>query len=310
MRAAQIIGYGGAEVMQTVADVPKPAIAAGQVLVAVRAAGVNPFDVKVRAGLVQAMKALEFPATLGGDFAGVVAEVGADVTGVKVGDEVYGQAGPLSGVGSFAEFTPVVANQVGPKPKTVDFVTAAALPLAGVSAYQALVDHLDLQTGQKILIHGGAGGIGSLAVQLAKHLGAWVTATAAAQDAGFVKELGADEVIDYTSQDFTAAKDYDAVFDTVGGDTNQKSYQVVKRGGMLVSMAAQADEALVKRYDIRYVSQFTKVTPERLAALAKLVDQGVLKVQIDKLFPLEEATGALSYLETGHPRGKVVLRVQ
>lgn len=310
MKAAQINGYGGLEAVQ-VGEADKPTPAAGQVLVEVHAAAVNPFDVKVREGLVRNMAELNFPATLGGDAAGTVAALGAGVTGFQLGQAVYGQAGALSGQGSFAEFTPVKAEQLAAKPTSLDFTAAAALPLVGCSAYQALVDHINLKAGQKILIHGAAGGIGSVAVQLAKHLGAYVAATAGAEDADFVKSLGADEVIDYRGQDFAALlKDYDAVFDTVGGETNRKSYTVLKPGGALVSMSEKPDDALVNKYAVLYTAQFTRTTTERLTKVAELVDAGNLKVHIDKIFPLDQAAEALEYQKTGHPRGKIVIRIK
>lgn len=310
MKAAQINDYGGKDVLQLTESAEQPKAGAGQVLVAVRAAGVNPFDYKVREGLARQMGELHFPATLGGDVAGTVAEIGEGVTGFEIGEAVYGQAGALSGQGSFAEFVPVKAGQLAPTPHATDFVTAAALPLVASSAYQALVDHLDLQSGQKILIHGGAGGIGSIAVQLAKHLGAYVAATVSATDLDFVKSLGADEAIDYQAQDFTALlHDYDAVFDTVGGETNTKSYAVLKSGGAFVSMVAQEDETLSSPRNVRYTHQFTQVTTEHLARIAGLVDSGSLRVTIDKTFPLAQAAEALEYLKTGHPRGKVVIKV-
>lgn len=311
MKAAQINEYGGKEVLKTVPDAPKPVAGAGQVLIEVHAAAVNPFDWKVREGYMKEMAPLRFPATLGGDFAGVVAEIGEGVNGLNVGDEVYGQANALSGQGSFAEFTPVKAESVGPKPKSVDFETAAALPLAGVSAYQALVDHIGLKSGQKILIHGGGGGIGSFAIQLAKHLGAYVATTAAAEEAEFVRSLGADEVIDYKSQDFaTILRDYDAVYDTIGGETFTKSHQILKPGGVVVSMVAQPDEALMDQYKVKAISQFTVVNGERLARLAELVDQSVIKTQVDRTFPLDEAAEALAYIQEGHHKGKVVLKIK
>lgn len=311
MKAAQINGYGDKDVLKTVADAVKPKPAAGQVLVEVHAAAVNPFDWKVRAGYMKDGHPLSFPATLGGDFSGVVAELGEGVSGVAVGDEVYGQANAVGGQGSYAEFTPVKAESLAGKPKSVDFVTAAALPLAGVSAYQALVEHMELSSGQKILIHGGAGGIGSFAVQLAKHLGAYVATTATADDAEYVKSLGADEVIDYKAQDFaTILQNYDAVFDTVGGDTYKKSYQVLKPGGVIVSMLEKPDEELIKQKQIKAIAQFTRVTTERLAKLAELVDEGAIKVNVDKTFPLEEAVEALAYIQEGKHRGKVALKIK
>jgi alcohol dehydrogenase len=311
MRAAQINDYGGKEVLQTVDNAERPAPKDGQVLVEVHAAGVNPFDWKLRTGFMKDFIPLNLPATLGGDFAGIVSELGEGVSSLKVGDEVYGQANAAGGVGSFAEFTPVLASQAALKPKTADFITAAAIPLAAVSAYQALVEHGRLKDGQRVLIHGAAGGIGSFALQLAKHLGAYVAATVSSEDVGFAKELGADEVIDYKSQKFEELlKDYDLVFDTIGGETNKKSYQVLKSGGILVSMIEQPDEELIKRYGVKAISQQSKPTPEKLQKIAQLVDESVLKVNVDKVFPLEQAGEALAYLEEGHPRGKVVIQVK
>lgn len=310
MKAAQLEKYGGQDVVNVVEDARKPVAAPGQILVEVRAAGVNPFDVKVREGQVRQMAELDMPATLGGDFAGIVADMGEGTEGFKPGQAVYGQAGALSGQGSFAQYTPVKASQLALKPDSIGFTEAAALPLAAASAYQALVDHIKLGKGQKILIHGGAGGIGSIAVQLAKHLGAYVASTAGAGDGDFVKGLGADEVIDYKSQDFTGLiKDYDAVFDTVGGDTNAKSYTVLRRGGALVSMAAPPDESLAAKYGVNYTMQGTRVTRERLNAITGLVDSAIIKPVIDRIFPLAEAGAALEYLKTGRPRGKVVIRI-
>jgi NADPH:quinone reductase-like Zn-dependent oxidoreductase len=254
---------------------------------------------------------LNFPATLGGDFSGVVTELGEDVKDLKVGDEVYGQANAAGGQGSFAEFTPAAATQVALKPKSIDFVTAAAVPLVASSAYQALVEHAKLQSGQKILIHGGAGGIGSIAIQLAKHIGAHVTATASSDDIDFVKSLGADEAIDYKTQKFEELlKDYDVVYDTVGGETTTKSFAVLKNGGVLVSMASQPDQDLAKQKDITAISQQTKPTADKLQKIADQIDNGAIKINVDKAFPLDQAADALEYLQNGHPRGKVVIKVK
>ena len=311
MRAAQINEYGGKNVLKTVDDVPKPEVQAGQVLIEVCAAGVNPFDVKVRSGQAKQMAELNFPATLGGDFAGIVAEVAEGVSDFKVGDEVYGQAGALSGHGSFAEFTPVKSEAVGLKPESVDFERAAALPLASVSAYQALVEHAEVKDGQKVLIHGGAGGIGSFAIPLAKNLGAYVATTALAEESDFVKELGADEVIDYKSQDFAGIlRDFDVVYDTVGRETFIRSYPVLKKGGVIVSMVEQPNVELDTQYGVRSISQFTRVTTDKLNKIAELVDQSVIKPKVDKIFSLDEAAEALDYLETGKHHGKVVIKIK
>lgn len=311
MKAAQINQYGGQDVLQVTNDVEKPKLGSDQVLVEVVAAGLNPFDWKVREGYMKDFIPLQFPATLGGDLTGTVAEVGENVSGFTVGQAVYGQANAVSGNGSYAEFSPVAATQLVAKPENLDFVTAAALPLAGVSAYQAVVDHINLQPGQKILIHGGAGGIGTIAIQIAKNIGATVATTASTDDLDYVKELGADVVIDYTQQDFSKElSDYDAVFDTVGGETATKSFEVLAEGGTLVSMVEQADNGLAADKNITFIAQQSKATQERLSKLAELADVGAIKVHVDKVFPLNQAAEALEYLKTGHARGKVVLQIK
>jgi len=310
MRAAQITEYGEQNVLKITDTAERPVAGEGQVLVEVRAASVNPFDWKVMSGQAQSMAQLTFPATLGGDAAGVVAEVGDGVTGFEVGQEVYGQANALSGQGSFAEFTPIKVESLALKPKNVDFATAAALPLTAVSAYQALVDTLHLTAGQKILIHGGAGGIGGCAIQIAKHIGAHVIATAGPEDQKYVRELGADEVIDYTSQKFEErAHDLDAVYDTIGSETYTRSFAVLHSGGQIVSMLEQPNQSLMQQHGVTAYSQFTQLTPERMAAITELVEQGVLKVTIDKTFPLDKAAEAVDYLHSGHHRGKVVIQI-
>ncbi len=311
MKAAQLTHYGGPDAITFTTDAPRPVPMAGQVLVEVRAAAVNPFDYKLRDGFYKNGMEVEFPFTPGSDVAGVVVEIGEGVSGFEVGQTVLGMANGAGGQGSLAEFTAVKAAQLVPKPANVNFITAAALPLAGISAYQALVDHMALQSGQKVLIHGGAGGIGSLAVQIAKDIGAYIATTASAIDAEFVRGLGADEVIDYQSQDFsTLISDYDAVFDTVGGETNTKSYSVLKPGGSLVSMLVPPNDELVSKYDVRYTQQSSKATPERLLAVAELASTGKLKANIDKVFPLDQAAEALEHLKSGHPKGKVVVQIK
>lgn len=312
MKAAQINTYGGQEVVVINNDAPKPAVGSDQVLVEVHSAAINPFDIMVRGGFARQMKELTFPATLGGDLAGVVAEVGSDIKDFTVGQEVFGRAGALSGKGSFAEYAPVISGDIAPKPSKISFDIAAALPLAGASALMALGEHINLQAGQKILIHGGAGGIGAFAVQIAKNIGAYVATTVSGQDIEFAKSLGADEVIDYQSQDFTSLiRDYNAVFDTTASsETAAKSYQVLKKGGVFVSMIAKPDEALQQQYGVTAISQFTRVTSDHLKKLGELVETGVIKVNIDKIFPLDQTAEAMEYLKTAHTRGKVVIKVK
>lgn len=311
MKSAQLTKYGGQDAIVINNEVAKPEPGEGQVLVEVYSAALNPFDYKIREGYLQEYIPMELPATLGSDVAGKVAALGGGVTGFEIGQDVYGMANSVGGSGSYAEFTPVKATQLVGKPASASYDTAAALPLAGISAYQAIVDHIGLKPDQKILIHGGAGGIGAIAIQIAKNIGAHVATTVSAKDVDYVKELGADEVIDYASQDFTKLiSDYDAVFDNVGGETNESSYQVLKSGGTLVSMNDGPNEELVTKYGINYIQQSSTPTVERLTKLAELVDANKVKVNIDKVFTLDETPEALEYLKTGHPRGKVVLSVK
>src|SRR3990172_2727512 len=312
MKAAQINRYGGSEAVEINKNAASPVASPGKLIVEVYAAGVNPIDWKIREGYMQQMRSLSFPITLGSDFSGLVMEAGEGVSGFKKGDEVYGQAIVLGGgSGSFAEFALVNAKAIAYKPKSVSHIEAAALPLAGVSAYQALVDHIGLSVGKKILIHGGAGGIGTFAIQLARHEGAYVAATAGTGSIKYGKDLGADEVIDYRKQSFEdLLSDYDAVFDTVGGDTYARSFKVLKKGGIIVSMLEQPREELTEKYGVNAISQFTQVTSGRLSKLAELVDRGAVKVYVDRIFPLERVGEALSYLQKGHPRGKVVLEIK
>ncbi len=312
MKAAQINSYGGPDVIQINENTPKPTLKSGQILVENYAASINAIDWKFRAGYLQKMAPVPLPVTLGGDFAGIVTEVNEGVSDFKVGDEVYGQAIVLNGgSGSMAQY--VVANGANTalKPKTANFEEASALPLVGVSALQALEEHINLTKGQKILIHGAAGGIGHIAIQFAKSLGAYVATTVKAKDFGFVKGLGADEAIDYTSNKFEELlKDYDSVFDTVGGETTDKSFQVLKKGGIIVSMLGQPNEELAEKYGVTAIGQGTKTDTAHLNHLSKLVDSGRIKVHIDKVFPFEQVKEAFTYQEKVHPRGKVVIKVR
>lgn len=312
MKALQIKQYGGKEVLELNPNAPKPAAGKGQVLIDVHAASINPIDWKIRAGYLKEHVPLTMPATLGGDVAGVVAEVGDSASGLNVGDRVYGYASPLSGgSGSFAERVAAMISTIAPAPQKATFVEAAALPLVGASAVQALEQHIKLQRGQKILIHGGAGGIGSVAIQIAKSIGAYVATTATAQDSTYVQQLGANEVIDYKQDAFEdKLNNYDAVFDTVGGDTTDKSFKVLKKGGTLVSMLGQPNPELAKQHGVTAVGQMTHATTDVLKRLAQLVDSGTIKIHVDRVFPLTNAKEAFQLLEEGHPRGKVVLEIQ
>jgi len=306
MKAAQIKEYGHADAV-ALTEVEVPQAVAGKVLVEVYASSINPVDTIVREGM---MKVAALPVTLGGDIAGVIAQ--SSVADFSVGDKVYGQASALAGnSGAFAEFAVTTPAQLAKMPSNISFEQAASLPLVGVSALQALTDHLNLQSGQKLFIHGGAGGIGSVAIQIAKHIGAHVTTTATGEGVDFVKKLGADEVIDYKVQQFEAVlSDYDAVFDTVGGDDFSKALHVLRAGGVAVSMVAAADEEEVKTLGVTAIRQLTQVTNDKLAELAKLVETEVVTPQVDTVFPLDQIQQAFEARESGRVHGKVVILIK
>lgn len=310
MKAAQISEYGGPSVVK-VNEIDRPSLEPNKVLVEVHAASLNPFDTTVREGHVaQMIKSL--PTTLGGDIAGVVTELGSEVSGFKVGDKVYGQAGVVAGnSGAFAEFVATKANHVARMPENLDFVEAASLPLVGVSAVDVLTNHIKLKKGQNILIHGGTGGIGTAAIQLAKHMGAYVATTVPGNAVERASDLGADEVIDYQTQNFEDfIHGYDAVFDTAGGDVLERSLGILKAGGIAVSMTASVDEATAKERNVTAITQQTRVNTEALNQLTKLVVMGVIKPQVAETFPLEQIAEAFTTRENGGVNGKVVLKIK
>ena len=250
MKSIQIRRYGISDVVEINNTASVPDVLTGKILLNVKASGVNPVDWKIREGQFHQMIPLQFPSTLGMDFSGIVKQVGEKDMSLdfKQGDEVYGQASVFSGgSGAFAELALANKDSIAHKPKTLNHLEAAGLPLVGVSAWQALVETIGLSKDQRILIHGGAGGIGSIAIQLAKHLGAHVTTTVSANDKQFVQELGADQIIDYKKENFEdVIHDYDAVLDTVGGETYKRSFEVLKKGnGIIVSMLEQPNEELM-----------------------------------------------------------------
>jgi alcohol dehydrogenase len=315
MKSIQINRYGGSDVIEVnnAASVQNPS--SGKILVNVMAAGVNPADWKIREGYFQQMAPLQFPSTLGADFSGVIKQLGEGVSnsGLKQGDEVYGLASAVfsGGSGAFAELALVEKDSIAHKPRTLNHIEAAGLPTVGVSAWQGLVENIGLSKDKKILIHGGAGGIGSIAIQLAKHLGAYIATTVSTNDEQFVQELGANQVIDYEAENFEdILHDYDGVFDTVGGDTYKRSFKVLKKGsGIITSMLEQPNSELMNRYGVKALVQLTRANRQLLTKLAEWVDQNNIKVNIDKTFSIDEAAKALDYQKDVHPRGKVVITV-
>jgi alcohol dehydrogenase len=312
MRAVQFNTYGDASVIEINENAPIPQLNKGQVLVNNYAASINEFDWKLRSGMMQKMITLNFPATMGGDFSGKVILVGPGVSDFKIGDEIYGQAIILNGSsGAMAQNVAANSQNCAVKPSGISFNEAAALPLTGVSALQAIVEHIKLTSGQKILIQGGAGGIGHLAIQIAKSIGAYVATTISTDDINFAKDMGADEIIDYITSRFEdSIKNYDAVFDTVGGETTDRSFTVLKKGGILVSMAGQPKEELVQKYGVTAIGQKTDVNTSRLNQLTKLVNSGKLKVHIAQTFEFNKVKDAFNYQETSSPQGKVVIQIK
>ncbi|AZO44940.1 NADP-dependent oxidoreductase [Mesorhizobium sp. M7D.F.Ca.US.005.01.1.1] len=308
MRAVIQNSVGGPDVL-VIANQPDPTPKAGEVLVRVKAAGINPVDGSVRAGHYQLLG--EPPFILGWDISGTIEALGAGVTGFKIGDEVFGMPRFPKQAAAYAELAVVPADEIALKPKGADHLQAGALPLAGLTAWQGLVRHGGLKSGQRVLVHAGAGGVGHLAVQIAKARGAYVIATASPQKLDFVRKLGADEVIDYTKGDFTdQVRDIDLVLEPLGGEHAERSLKVLKRGGVLVSLlnVSDATRAQASAQGIRV--ERMSVVPDRkgLQELAQLIDAKKLAVHVAKSFPLDQAGAAHAFLAT-KPIGKVVLTV-
>ncbi|MHB0937081.1 MAG: NADP-dependent oxidoreductase [Armatimonadota bacterium] len=303
MKAIRIHQFGGPEVLQ-LEDVPEPEPGLGEISIQVIAAGVNPADWKMRARPSD----LRLPATPGLDVAGIVEMVGPNVDRFHLGDAVYAKT--KWGQGSYAEYTVVKASQAAHKPESLDFVEAAAVPTAGLAAWQALFDTARLQPRQTVLIHGAAGGVGSFAVQFAKWKGARVIGTASANHVDFVKSLGADEVIDYKAHRFEdRVRDVDVVLDTVGGDTTERSWQVLKPDGFLVSLITRIPEGEPEKHGVRGALLVSRADGSELAEVARLIDAGTVKPIVTTVLPLSEARKAHEMSETHHMQGKIVLRV-
>jgi len=306
MKAIQVHVYGGPDVLE-LEEVPRPKPAPDEVLVRVYASGVNPVDWKIRKGYRQH----SLPFIPGWDLSGVVEEVGTEVTDLHTGDEVYGRP-DTSRNGSYAEYITVKASELGRKPKSIDHIGAAAIPLAGLTAWQALFEHAKLKAGQKLFIHGASGGVGTYAIEFGKWKGAYVIGTASSQNLSFLKELGADEAIDYHTAHFEKQfiDTIDVVFDTIGGNTQKLSLQMLKPGGILVTTIKVEDEDAFKEKGVRITGMLTTSKKEDLEAIAQLVDEGRVKPIISKILPLEAAEEAHRLSEEGHVRGKIVLRVR
>ncbi|MEU3371291.1 NADP-dependent oxidoreductase [Streptomyces sp. NPDC006711] len=310
MRAISYARYGGPEVLAEI-ETARPEPGTGEVLVRVHAAGVNPADWKIRTH--GGFTPMGDPAILGHDVSGTVEAVGVGVTLYQPGDAVFGMPLFPRQAGAYAEYVVAPARHFVPKPDGIDHIQAAALPLAALTAWQSLVDTARLAPGQRVLVHAAAGGVGHLAVQIAKALGAYVIGTASAAKHAFVRGLGADEVIDYTAVDFTeAVGNIDVVFDAVGGDYSARSLTVLRPGGTLVSINTPDEPELLAEAARRGLrAGFTIVEPDQagMRAIAALVTEGKLRVEIDSVFDLADAAKAHEYGERGRTQGKIVLRV-
>jgi NADPH:quinone reductase-like Zn-dependent oxidoreductase len=315
MQAVQIKNYGHDDALELV-EVERPTPGHGQVLVKVHAAGVNYYDIKIREGWLSAFFPLRLPHTLGNDFAGEVVEVGEGVTDFAVGDNVYGLITVMHG-GTYAQYLAVDTHIIRKMPNNISYVEAASLPMAGLSGLIAVHDLAQLQPGQTLLYHGGAGGVGVMAIQMAKNLGAHVIATCSAQNCDFVAALGADQVIDYQSQDFsTLCSDVDAAIDPIGGDTNLRTFTVMRRGGRIVvvlrndPVEMQNRERLCQEHGVEVKVLAFDLYPEGLDTLRSLVETGKLKPQVKHVFPLREAQKAHQLIQGRHFAGRIVLEME
>jgi len=308
MKAIVIHQYGGPDVLKY-EDVPRPEPKDDQLLVRVIAAGVNPVDGMIRSGMFAKGGNGAFSTILGGDIAGIIEKIGSKITKFKAGDPVFAYVS-LDNNGGYAQYALTTEHETAPKPKSLTYVQAAAVPIVALTAWQALVDTAKLSAGQTVLIHGGSGGVGSFAIQIAKSRGAKVIATASTANQDLLKELGADVAIDYTKQKFEdIAKDVDVVLDSIGKDTLARSYGVVKKGGIIVSLVARLDQSELEKRGIRGTALSVEPQSEELAKIGELIDEKRIKVIVSQTFPLSEAMKAQEQVATGHTRGKIVLKV-
>ena len=333
MKGFVVNRFGKENSVQAV-ELPEPELRDDDVLVQIHAASVNPLDLKIRNGELKPILPYKLPLVLGNDLAGVVIKAGKNVRRFKPGDEVFARP-DQDRIGAFAELIAISENDVAKKPHRLDMEQAASVPLVGLTAWQALIEKAKLRPGQKVLIHAGSGGVGTIAIQLAKHLGATVATTTSTVNVEWVKRLGADVVIDYRSNDFEAVlHDYDVVIDTQGGQTLEKSLRVLKPGGKVISVAGppdpdfakefganwfliQAMRALsfkirrkAKRRGVTYSFLFMKANGHQLRELGSLIDSGAIRPVVDRVFPFKSTTEALAYVENGRAKGKVVVKIR
>jgi NADPH:quinone reductase-like Zn-dependent oxidoreductase len=333
MKAFIVDRYGSKDGVRA-SEMPEPELREDDVLVQIHAAGVNLLDSKIRDGEFKLFLPYRFPLILGNEVAGVVVRVGSRVRRFKPGDEVYARP-DTDRIGAFAEFISIKEDAVAKKPKNLTMEEAASIPLVGLTAWQVLVERAKLSQGQKVLIHAGSGGVGTVAIQLAKHLGAIVATTTSTANLDWVKRLGADMVIDYRKDDFEKIlHDYDVVLNSLGGETLEKSLRVLKPGGKLISISGPPDPAFAKdrglswivrlgmrllsyrirdkakRHHVSYSFLFMRASGEQLREIGSLIDSGIIRPVVDRVFPFESTKEAMAYVETGRAKGKVVVKMR
>lgn len=333
MKAYTVKRYGKKEKLQ-LTEIQEPSVKESDVLVQVHSAGVNLLDSKIRNGEFKMILPYKAPFTLGHDVSGIVTKVGSNVSKFKVGDEVYARPTDYR-IGTFAEFISMNENDVAIKPKNISMEEAASIPLVGLTAWQALVEKANLKKGQKVFIQAGSGGVGTFAIQLAKHLGATVATTTSAANIDLVKSLGADIIIDYKKEDFeTLLNDYDVVLNSQDTKTLEKSLKILKTGGKVISISGSPDPDFgqeinaswflkiilkflsagirkkAKNLGVNFSFLFMRAQGEQLNQITKLIESGIIKPVIDKVFPFEQTNEALSYVEMGRAKGKVVIKVK
>ncbi len=307
MKAIRIHSFGGRDAL-TFESLPTPQPGRGELLVKIRAASVNPVDAKIREGKYPEVKADKLPYTLGRDLSGTVEAVGPETDGFTVGMPIFAYIGIDRG--AYADHAIVRVDEAVAKPRAIDHTEAAAVPLAAITAWQGLVDHGQLAAGKRVLVHGGAGGVGHFAIQFAKNAGAWVATTAAADDVDFVRSLGADLAIDYRAERFEEkVHDLDLVFDLIAGETQDRSWQVLREGGSLVSTLTPPSPEKAEALRLRAIRYTARPNAAQLADIAALIETGKVKVHVDRTFPLAEAGAAQDFPRSQHVRGKLVLTV-
>ncbi|TXD49439.1 NADP-dependent oxidoreductase [Polaribacter sp. IC073] len=331
MKAVQFTGYGEVSKSIKVSEIEKPIINKNEVLIETYAAGVNPLDIKVIEGDLKSVSTFKLPATLGYDISGVIIEKGEHVTDFNIGDEIFSK---VKKQGTFTEFVAINKNLIGLKPKNISFEEAASLPLVGLTAIQAL-KRGKLKSSESILIHAGSGGVGSFAIQYAKSIGAYLYTTTSTENVKWVKELGADRVIDYKTVDYRAiVKDIDMVLDTLGNEFTEDAFKVIKNKGSVITLVGPVDAETANRMKLNKIIQlflafkrrkitkqiklksafysllFMRDNAKQLHEIKELVATGKIKINIDKVFPLNETLNALLYVKKGHTKGKVVLKIK